>query len=131
MAIIASDTHRTPTRTVGDVEQHGAAELDRLVAAFVRIRGVDRLEGALITRHWLAADMGVSIESLDGLLRLFRWQGLIGLPNEHLVTVEDHEAMRALALGLPAPVRDVRHDDEDGQGSTSAIPVWAGIASWH
>jgi hypothetical protein len=73
--------------------------IDLLVAALVRIRSVDTLEGALITRHWLAADMKVTFPELDRLLKLLRWHGLIELPNEHLVTVKDHAALRAIALG--------------------------------
>ena len=81
-----------------------ANTIDKLVAAFVRIRGVDRLEDALISRCWLAADMGVSIDELDRLLKLLRWQGLIDLPNEHLVTVKDAAAMREIAcLGAESP----------------------------
>jgi hypothetical protein len=73
--------------------------IDKLVAALVRIRSVDTLEGALITRHWLAADMRVTFPELDRLLKLLRWHGLVELPNEHLVTVKDHEALKAIALG--------------------------------
>ncbi len=85
-------------------EADSQSNIDKLVAAFVRIRGVDRLEDALITRCWLAADMGVSDAELDRLLKLLRWQGLIELPNEHLVTVNDAAAMREIAeVGAESP----------------------------
>ena len=89
-------------------------DVHQFVAAFVRIRGVDHLEGALMTRCWLAADMGVPIASLDRLLRLLRWQGLIGLPDEHLITINDAEAVRSIALGLPAARRGSAKQGADG-----------------
>ena len=87
--------------------------IDKLVAAFVRIRGLDRLEGAIISRCWLAADMGVSAIDLDRLLKLLRWQGLVGLPNEHLVTVNDAAAMRDIALDSPACAFAMTEPDTD------------------
>lgn len=90
-------------------------DLDRLVAAFVRIRGVDRLEGAIMTRHWLAADMRISMDRLDRLLKLLRWQRLIDLPNAHLITVVDPAAMRALALEGCASVVLARETAEKGK----------------
>jgi hypothetical protein len=123
--------------------QPDQADLDKLVAAFVRIRGVDRLGGAIITRHWLASDMRVPVESLDGLLKLLRWQGFIELPDNHIVTVKDHVAMRAIALGLPLSddaATDGRHDavgrtegtpQQQVEMTTAAIPVWARISTWH
>lgn len=83
-------------------ERIDASELDKLVAAFVRIRSIDRLDGAIISRWWLAADMGADAEDLDRLLKLLRWQGLIGLPNAHLVTVDDPAAMREIAVRASA-----------------------------
>ncbi len=88
--------------------------IDKLVAAFVRIRGLDRLEGAMISRCWLAADMDVSATDLDRLLKLLRWQGLIRLPNEHLVTVDDPAAMREIALVGPACAFAMTEPDADG-----------------
>ncbi len=88
--------------------------IDQLVAAFVRIRGIDRLEGAMMTRHWLAADMGVPVTSLDGLLRLLRWQGLIELPDDHFVTVKDADAMRAIARCLPSMTRQPADPTAEG-----------------
>lgn len=96
-------------------------DIDKLVAAFVRIRGVDRLEGALMTRCWLAADMGVPVASLDCLLKLLRWQGLIGLPDEHLITVDDADAVRAIALSLPAAER--KSAEQRAEGISSALPI--------
>lgn len=72
--------------------------IDKFVAALVRIRGVDRLDDAVITRHWLPTDMRVTIEDLDCLLKLLRQQGLIGLPNDHLVKVLDGAALKEIAL---------------------------------
>lgn len=72
--------------------------IDKFVAALIRIRGVDRLDDAVISRHWLATDMRVTVEDLDRLLKLLRWQGLIGLPNDHLVTVLDGSALKEIAL---------------------------------
>ena len=97
-----------------DDEQIDATELDKLVAAFVRIRSVDRLEGAIISRCWLAADMGADADDLDRLLKLLRWQGLVGLPNEHLVTVDDPEAMREIALASAARAAAAGSDAPDG-----------------
>lgn len=94
-------------------EQIDATELDKLVAAFVRIRSVDRLEGAIISRCWLAADMGADAGDLDRLLKLLRWQGLIGLPNAHLVTVNDPAAMREIALAGAARTADSDAPDGD------------------
>lgn len=88
--------------------------IDKLVAAFVRIRGIDRLEGAIISRCWLAADMDVAAADLDRLLKLLRWQGLVGLPNEHLVTVNDAAAMRDIALVGPACAFAMAEPDADG-----------------
>ena len=82
--------------------------IDKLVAALVRIRGVDRLDRAIITRCCLAADLRMSAEDLDGLLKLLRWRGLINLPNEHLVTVLDATALKAIAAGQPEIVGDAR-----------------------
>ena len=99
-ASAAMDSGSTPRRDVSDEQTN----IDKLVAAFVRIRSVDRLEDALISRCWLAADMGVSSTELDRLLKLMRWQGLIELPNEHLVTVNDAAAMREIAeAGAESP----------------------------
>ena len=72
--------------------------IDEFVAALVRTRGVDHLGEAVITRHWLATDMRVTVEDLDRLLKLLRWQGLIELPNDHLVTVVDGSALKEIAL---------------------------------
>ena len=87
---------------IDDSAASSEMDVHQFIAAFVRIRGVDRLQGALMTRCWLAADMGVPVASLDRLLRLLRRQGLIGLPDEHLITINDAEAMRSISLGLPA-----------------------------
>ena len=129
MSSFAVDHTISQPLMVGDSAEADQANLDKLVAAFVRIRGIDHLEGALITRHWLAADMDVPVESLDGLLKLFRFQGLIGLPNEHIVTVEAPQTMRALALGLPLPEHERTHTEDADE--KSAVPVWAGISTWH
>lgn len=72
--------------------------IDRLVAAFLRIRGLDRLDDAVSSRYWLATDIGVTAEDLDDLLSLLRWRGLIKLPNDHLVTVRDATVLKAMAL---------------------------------
>ena len=104
-------------------------DIDQLVAAFVRIRGVDRLEGAVMTRCWLAADMGVPVASLAGLLKLLRWQGLIGLPDEHLITVDDAEAVRAIAMGLPAKERGPA--EQRAEGLSAALPIAAKQSVWH
>jgi len=98
-------------------------DIDRLVAAFARIRGVDCLEGAVMTRCWLAADMGVPADSLDGLLKLLRWQGLIGLPDEHLITVDDAEAVRAIAMGLPA--KELWPAEQRAEGLSAALQIAA------
>lgn len=97
-------------------ERIDASELDKLVAAFVRIRSVDQLDGAIISRCWLAADMGADAGDLDRLLKLLRWHGLIGLPNAHLVTVDDPAAMREIALAGAAqstPLATVAAADSD------------------
>jgi hypothetical protein len=103
-------------------------DIDQLVAAFVRIRGVDRLEGAVITRCWLAADMGVPVASLDGLLKLLRWQSLIGLPDEHLITLDDAEAVRAIAIGLPA--KELWPAEQRAEGLSAALPIAAKQSVW-
>jgi hypothetical protein len=72
--------------------------IDKLVAAFVRIRDVNRLDGAVISRYWLACDMGVIDEDLDCLLKLLEWQGMIELPNQHWVTVRYAGALQEIAL---------------------------------
>lgn len=88
--------------------------IDKLVAAFVRIRGIDRLEGAIISRCWLATDMRVSATDLDRLLKLLRWRGLVGLPNEHLVTVNDAAAMRDIAIAGPSCTDATAESDTGG-----------------
>ena len=85
-------------------ERRGGARtsaIEKFVAALVRTRGVDRLDEAVISRHWLATDMRITIEALDRLLKLLRWQGLIGLPNDHLVTVIDASRLKKIALAAP------------------------------
>lgn len=73
-------------------------ELYLLARAFARIRGIDRIEdGAFLSRHWLAADMGVELDRLDRRLRLLRWSGLVDLDGEHLVIVKDAARMREVA----------------------------------
>ena len=128
MATAATTAHQTAPTFIGDATSDQTA-LDKLVAAFVRIRSVDRLEGAIIARYWLATDMGVTVESLDGLLKLLRWQGLISLPDEHIVVVKDAEAMRAIALGRPdlTPRLTELSDDE----ALSALPIAPQRGTWH
>lgn len=72
------------------------SEISRFVAALVRIRGANRLDDAIISRHWLATDMGVDIERLDRVLRLLRWRGLISLPNDNLVEVRDGQSLKSI-----------------------------------
>lgn len=73
-------------------------ELYLLARAFARIRGIDRIEdGAILSRHWLAADMGVELDRLDRRLRLLRWSGLVDLEGEHLVIVKDAAKLRKVA----------------------------------
>ena len=76
-------------------------DIDQLVAAFVRIRGVDRLEGAVMTRCWLAADMGVPVASLDGLLEQPQGVGLTPLqrPNAPAVVVGPPNGISPLLSG--------------------------------
>jgi len=77
------------------------SNIDKLVAAFVRVRGLNRLDGGIISRCWLAHDMNMSTSDLDSLLSLLRWQGLVRLPNPDLVVVDDAAAMREIALSCP------------------------------
>ncbi|MBU2533910.1 MAG: hypothetical protein KKB37_14305 [Alphaproteobacteria bacterium] len=102
-------TQRSPRRSSRGPRVAEQASIDRLVAAFVRIRGMDRLEGAFMTRCWLAADMKAGPEELDRLLKLLRWQGLIELPNEHLVVVTDPEAMLEIAQRAQSQCREIDH----------------------
>ena len=100
------------------------SEISRFVAALVRIRGADQLDDAIISRHWLATDMGVDIERLDRLLRLLRWRGLILLPNENLVEVRDGRSLKSIWIadqialqghaphGLRSEQRDVDRSDQ-------------------
>ena len=84
-----------------DLDVSGTSAIEKFVAALVRTRGVDRLDDAVISRHWLATDMRITIEALDRLLKLLRWQGLIGLPNDHLVTVIDASRLKKIAVTAP------------------------------
>ncbi|MGI9478708.1 MAG: hypothetical protein ACR2PI_18545 [Hyphomicrobiaceae bacterium] len=77
------------------------SDVDKLVAAFVRVRGLNRLEGGIISRCWLAHDMKMSPDKLDSLLSLLRWRGLVRLPNPDIVIVGDADAMRDIALSCP------------------------------
>ena len=77
------------------------SDVDKLVAAFVRVRGLNRLDDGIISRCWLAHDMNMSATDLDSLLSLLRWQGLVRLPNADLVAVDDAAAMRDIALSCP------------------------------
>ena len=126
MVKTATTTRSIHPTFIGGLDPADHADLDRLVAAFVRIRSVDRLEGAIITRCWLAADMGVTVDSLDGLLKLLRWQGLVGLPDDHIVTVEDADAMRAIALGRLSPSDE--QGDEASDIASAMAPKWG---TWH
>jgi hypothetical protein len=100
MAIAMTEARDGHTEARTTVRQAPTA-VDKLVAAFVRVRGVDRLEGGIMTRYWLAHDMGVSAQELDGVLGLLRWSGLVELPNANLVLVADADAMREIALSAP------------------------------
>jgi len=74
-------------------------ELFRLATAFARIRGIERIEnGSVLSRCWLAADMGVDMRRLDRRLRLLRWQGLVSLENEQLVVVRNAAKMKEIAV---------------------------------
>jgi len=92
---------RLPTKPAEPGLTVHPSAVEKLVMAFVRVRGLDRLDDALLTRAWLIADMKIGPEELDSLLRLLRWQGMVSLPDEHLVVVEDPAAMLEIALGSP------------------------------
>ena len=92
---------RAPVAADPAATNNVVSDVDKLVAAFVRVRGLNRLEGGIISRCWLAHDMNMSADDLDSLLSLLRWQGLVRLPNANLVAVGDSAAMRDIALSCP------------------------------
>lgn len=92
----AASLNIVPNTTANDM-----SDVDKLVAAFVRVRGLNRLDGGIISRCWLAHDMDMPAAELDSLLSLLRWQGLVRLPNADLVAVDDAPAMRDIALSCP------------------------------
>ncbi len=92
----AASRNAIPNTSASDM-----SDVDKLVAAFVRVRGLNRLDGGIISRCWLAHDMKMPAAELDSLLSLLRWQGLVRLPNADLVAVDDAPAMRDIALSCP------------------------------
>jgi len=88
------------------------SEVSKFATAFIRIRGESRLDGAIMSRHWLATDMGIEIQRLDRLLRLLRWQGVIRLPNDHLIEIVDAAAVRRIWMNdQPNEHQEVKWSD--------------------
>ena len=80
--------------------------------------GDGRIDGFHLYRE---CEFESAARGLDRLLKLLRWQGLVGLPNEHLVTVNDAAAMRDIALDSPACAFAMTEPDtDDGDGDVAA-----------